>query len=287
MRWVALALLISGISSCRVRVDRPSPPLAWMKDVDAAAAKAAREGKPALVYVGAEWDTASKELEDRSFVDPDVRRAADGYVLLAVDATDDENPSVFGAKERFRINGTPTLIVYAPDFRTELYRANEFVRPERLASALRHAGTPSDLRELPARAWYEHERDLVEGVRDAVLAHPLLVEHDRVASLLADTAILGAEIVAYDPGGGMGWARVEPSNPEQAPSTRNAEVGIELDEHTRLGWGQFRTRHRGSDGSLRGDERLHPGIEVAWRNGVDEIRLVLLADGFRRPRSWR
>ena len=281
MRRAFLAVLLM---SCG-KAPSESPPMAWRTNVAEAEAEAARTGKPALVLVRADWDTATKELEHRSFADPEVRKLAQSYVLLAVDATDDEDPAFRRAAERFRSVGTPTLIFYAPHFRAELHRENQFVPPDRLASMLEYAGAPAGFGDLRARAWYEVHRALVERVRADILAHPLL-EEDFLSRIVAQTPILGLEVRRFQPAQ-TSWGRVEPSRPEQARGTRNAEVGVRLDEQTTLGWGEYRTAHRGPGGRERGDQELRPGIEVAWRDGGDEITLVLLTDGFRRPPDWR
>jgi hypothetical protein len=332
MRRLVLALLLFSWGCGREPV--ASKPIAWMTDLDAARAKAASTQRPVLVFVHADWDSASKELEYRTFTDPDVQRLAESYVPLAVDATDDENPKYRPAVERLQVKGTPTLLLLSPDFRTELYREHAFIPPERFASALRYtrqarganaasgASGIEDLRDLRALAWFEHYRHLIDGVRNALLADPLLdptrlssarscwaeanpatesclraeeartqrrieeherLEHEVLPRLLAGTPILGLEVRR----GSGDWGSAEPRAPLQKSGTRNAEVGITIDERTTLGWGEYLTEHRSRDGSMRGDRELHPGIEVAWRSGGDYVGLVLLTDGFRRPPTWR
>lgn len=138
-------------------------PLVWETDDVAALARSASEDRPLFVYVGADWDTAAKELEHVTFADVRVRRELRSFVNLHVDMTDDELPSTVSAKERFKIIGDPTLIVLAPDGETELVRFHQFVPPRELLAAL-HAALASDaIREarfeaaarkrLEARRW--------------------------------------------------------------------------------------------------------------------------------------
>jgi hypothetical protein len=70
MRPLALPVLL--LSCCKTPAG--STAITWMTDPEAAERNAVTTQKPLLVFVGAEWDTASKELEHRTFADDDVRK---------------------------------------------------------------------------------------------------------------------------------------------------------------------------------------------------------------------
>jgi hypothetical protein len=89
------------------------------------------------VYFGAAWDTAAKELEHVTFVDPRVRsRLSRDFITVMVDATDDESPYTREMQQRFKVVGDPTMIVLGSDAETEVVRFNEFIPPDVLTRAL-------------------------------------------------------------------------------------------------------------------------------------------------------
>jgi thiol:disulfide interchange protein len=122
-------------------------PVVWRSDVDTAIARARAEHKGVFVFFGASWDTAAKELETRTFVDPEVRALLTrSFVSVRVDMTDDEDPRTRAMQNRFKVVGDPTVVVLASDAMTELVRFNEYVPPPRMARALASA-SKEDLRE--------------------------------------------------------------------------------------------------------------------------------------------
>lgn len=123
-------------------------PLLWETDVDVAFARARRENKLVLVYFGADWDRAAKELEHVTFVDPQVSLVLwRDFVTLHVDSTDDEDQTTRRLHERFKVVGDPTIIVMAADGTSEILRYNEFVPPETFVRGLAKATRPDAIRE--------------------------------------------------------------------------------------------------------------------------------------------
>jgi thioredoxin:protein disulfide reductase len=114
----------------------PAGDLHWESSEPVAVRRVATERKPLLVDFGASWCGACKELEEKTFPDPRVRKQGARFVALHVDATDDDDPEVarvrdkYGAKE-----GLPVVVAFASDGH-EAFRFTEFVPPERLAAAL-------------------------------------------------------------------------------------------------------------------------------------------------------
>jgi thiol:disulfide interchange protein DsbD len=89
-------------------------PIQSVADLDRAVAQASREGKPVMVDFYADWCTACKEMEATTFLDPDVRSALSGAVLLRADVTsDDANDKAL--LKRFGIFGPPTIAFYGRD----------------------------------------------------------------------------------------------------------------------------------------------------------------------------
>ncbi|MBX3226453.1 MAG: thioredoxin family protein [Labilithrix sp.] len=100
----------------RALAKTPRPRIDWVRDdVDRPLARARREQRPVLVFVGAEWDKGSKELEE-SFADPEVAMiVADTFIAVALDISDDEKPTVNRWCRELAIKGTPTILTLASD----------------------------------------------------------------------------------------------------------------------------------------------------------------------------
>jgi thiol:disulfide interchange protein len=175
LRWsVALVLLsagATGATGCRKTL--VEVPMQWQGDLDVALASAKAQNKPLFVYFGASWDTAAKELEHVTFVDPEVRALLGrDFVSMRVDASDDENPDTRRLQERFKVVGDPTIIVLGPDGTSEIVRFNEFIKPRVLARALRAATKEDAVREA------RFEAAIRERAREALWA-----EESRKAAL--------------------------------------------------------------------------------------------------------
>ena len=67
-------------------------------------------GQPALVDFSADWCIPCHELDDRTFSDPDVRKALAGYRLLKADMTRQDSPTAVALAKRFEILGMPTIV---------------------------------------------------------------------------------------------------------------------------------------------------------------------------------
>ena len=120
------------------------------------------------------------------------------------------------------------------------------------------------------------------------------LEHEVLPALLADSPVLSMS-VRRSKDNDYAWAWVGPQHPKQKLGTRNVDVGIELGDGTKLGWGEYRTSHfsppfpmpKEPARELRGDDKLHSGIEVVYRTSDSYVKMVVLTDGFRRPKEWR
>lgn len=114
-----------------------SPPIHWEDDIDRGFARAAAEDRPVVMFFGASWDSAAKELEHETFGDPRVRDELDPFVAIRVDCSDSEREPYASTWARFAIKGTPTLIFFAPGGKTELGRKYEYVTPLSMRALVR------------------------------------------------------------------------------------------------------------------------------------------------------
>src|SRR5262249_7299214 len=119
-------------------VDPNAPQIKWLSSEEEAKAKAAAEGKPMLIDFGAEWCTACKEMEHKTFPDPSVRTAAQAFVNVKADMTDDENAETQRLTKKYDIKGLPTIVMFDKGGK-EVIRFNEEVHPEKLYAAMKCA----------------------------------------------------------------------------------------------------------------------------------------------------
>jgi thiol:disulfide interchange protein len=134
----ALALL------CACGKTDVAPSTVWY-DLGAGESLMKKTHKPAVIFVHAEWSSADKELEHKTFPAPEVRAAMKDFIAISVDATDDEDPATQAALRRFDVKGVPTIIIL-DDTKREITRFNEFVTAPRLAASIRAARTIHDSR---------------------------------------------------------------------------------------------------------------------------------------------
>jgi thiol:disulfide interchange protein DsbD len=110
-------------------------PLTWEHSEVDAVAKARTEKRPLIVDFTAEWCGACKKLSKETFSDPRVAKRIDGFVMLKVDATNDEDPQVDAVKGKYKVVGLPTVVVYDSKG-AERKRINDFVPPDAMLAAL-------------------------------------------------------------------------------------------------------------------------------------------------------
>jgi thiol:disulfide interchange protein DsbD len=125
-----LAMLISWMNAPK------NVQLHWLTDEAQARIQAASESKPLLIDFGASWCTACKELEEKTFPDPAFQTEAQRFVLLHVDASDDENADTVRLSAKYKVVGLPTVLMTDKDG-TEYVRFNEFKPPEEFVAAMK------------------------------------------------------------------------------------------------------------------------------------------------------
>jgi thiol:disulfide interchange protein DsbD len=111
--------------------------LSWEHSEAVAVAKAKSEKRPMLIDFTADWCAACKELSKHTFADPRVteKALAANFVVVKVDATNDEDPQVEQVKGKYRVVGLPTVVIYDSNGQ-ERKRFNEFVGPEPFLAAI-------------------------------------------------------------------------------------------------------------------------------------------------------
>ena len=108
-------------------------------DLDQAVTQAAREGHPVMIDFYADWCTSCKEMEATTFLDPTVRHALAGTVLLRADVTaNDANDRAL--LKRFGIYGPPTIAFFGRDGQERpRYRIVGYMKGAEFAAAVQAA----------------------------------------------------------------------------------------------------------------------------------------------------
>jgi protein disulfide-isomerase len=193
-----------------------APHEVWLRGgVEAAFAAAASEGKPVLLYWGAEWCPYCADLEAHVFSRDDVRRKLALFVPVYLDG---DEPGAQRWGDVFGVAGYPTVLVLAAD-RTELARiaggmdlglyaeALDLVlgdvRPvhDVLLAAETQALSPDDCRRLAYNGWgledmgADHAARRVAALTRAADACPaqLPVERARLIVAAASYAVSASE----------------------------------------------------------------------------------------------
>ncbi|MBI1925041.1 protein-disulfide reductase DsbD [Candidatus Poribacteria bacterium] len=76
---------------------------------------AKQEGKPVVIDFYADWCIPCKELDTKTFADPQVAKALESFVPLKADLTRYSSPEVEALKAQYQIRGVPTIVFLAPD----------------------------------------------------------------------------------------------------------------------------------------------------------------------------
>lgn len=106
-------------------------PLTWMASEEAALARSKQERRPVLALFSTEWCADCKRLSAETFGDPRVTTEAGRFVAFRIDATNDEDPQVSAALQKYAVINVPTLILL-DSAGHEQRRFNHFVRPDKL-----------------------------------------------------------------------------------------------------------------------------------------------------------
>jgi thiol:disulfide interchange protein DsbD len=136
-KGLGLLLVSGGLFALVLGMVKPAEALAWQQgNVDAAREQALRESRPMIVDFTAAWCGACKELDKATFSAPPVGVELGRFVAVRVDATNDEDPKVGAALQRFGVRGLPTVVIF--DSRgKEALRYTDFVPPEPFLASIK------------------------------------------------------------------------------------------------------------------------------------------------------
>jgi thiol:disulfide interchange protein DsbD len=95
--------------------DAKAPELTWVHGATAGVQEAQARHQPALLDFYADWCLPCKELERNTFSRADVATALGRFTLVKVDCTHDDDPAVAAAKERWKADTLPTLVLLGAD----------------------------------------------------------------------------------------------------------------------------------------------------------------------------
>lgn len=114
-----------------------APEIAWSSDDTKTSLEARAQKKPMILDFGAEWCTACKELEHKTFPDARVRKEATRFLAVRVDMTDDDSPEAQHAQSKYKVTGAslPTILLLDGDGK-EVKRLFGFLEPEMLANEM-------------------------------------------------------------------------------------------------------------------------------------------------------
>jgi thiol:disulfide interchange protein DsbD len=140
MKLVSIAPAIGGlfivITSSQTPKADASALVRWESNEAVAVARATTEHKPLLVDFGASWCGACKELDEKTFPDPQVRKQVARFVALHVDASDEDDADVAKVRQKYgATEGLPVVVLLDSSGR-EAARFTEFIDPERFAEAM-------------------------------------------------------------------------------------------------------------------------------------------------------
>jgi thiol:disulfide interchange protein DsbD len=87
----------------------------WFPYSEENIAEAVRAGRPVLIDFWADWCIACKELDKKTFSEPEVIEASKSFVMLKVDSTSAKDLQAKAVCQKYRVKGFPTLVFLAAD----------------------------------------------------------------------------------------------------------------------------------------------------------------------------
>jgi thiol:disulfide interchange protein DsbD len=131
---LGVLLIVGGTWQAILWVLTPKP-LAWLHD-DAGIAAARAASKPALLDFYADWCLPCKELELRTFSDPEVAAEMGRFTIVKVDNTHGDETGVEERQERFDAKTLPTVVLIDSSGQI-VDRVRTFVSPSEMLQRLR------------------------------------------------------------------------------------------------------------------------------------------------------
>ncbi len=106
---LAGAMLVTGAAVCFFFCIYSVPSVNWKPYNESALKKAIASDMPVILDFYADWCVPCRELENRVFNDPDVRRLQRKFVMLRVDLTS-RHPDQDMLVRRYNVRGVPTVV---------------------------------------------------------------------------------------------------------------------------------------------------------------------------------
>ncbi len=107
----------------------------WKTDISGALDQAKNENRKVIVDFTADWCTACRELEHKTFMDSTVRDKLNDYILVRVDSTDSRNPEVKKIHNKYDVKGLPTVLLLDSEG-NEISRFVSFIPPDQFLDFL-------------------------------------------------------------------------------------------------------------------------------------------------------
>jgi len=89
--------------------------VSWMPYSEDMLAGAVKTGKPVFIDSYADWCIPCKELDKRTFNQPEIIAASRDFLMLKADLTSGSDEKVKAFYRKFGVRGVPTLIFLKPD----------------------------------------------------------------------------------------------------------------------------------------------------------------------------
>jgi thiol:disulfide interchange protein DsbD len=133
MRLVSLALVVGGVLQLPMMEKMAEDHLEWLA-YDAGQLNAAvKSGQPVIVDFYADWCAPCRELDEKTFSDPEVAKVLAGFARFKVDQTR-STPEGDEAASTYEVMGMPTVIVFKDG--REQFRLTGFEPPEEFLKRL-------------------------------------------------------------------------------------------------------------------------------------------------------
>jgi thiol:disulfide interchange protein DsbD len=114
-KTLAVAVTVIGVFGVIAGLLKPKQELTWVHGADVGVQQAQALHQPALLDFYADWCIPCKELDRNTFGRPEVAEALARFTLVKVDCTHDDDPAVAAAKERWKAETLPTLVLLGTD----------------------------------------------------------------------------------------------------------------------------------------------------------------------------